>query len=196
MATPANVSTYAPTSWGSGEALKDFTTPSGQVCQIRMISIETLAAEGILDQLDVLTNSVALNVIGPAQGKRPMDHQKKRPTKAEAAALAEAESTKTSADAGIFGGFTVDQIIPLIDTVNRAVCEIVVQPQIQRPVRKDEDGEEHMLGHDERESGIVYTDTIPLNDRMALFQTSFGDIGSLASFRDESDKTVGDVADE
>ena len=182
---------YELTTWG--ESVRDFTTPSGQTCQIRVVSIETLAELGILDQLDVLTNSVSAEIIAPARGKKPQDHQKKAPTKAEIAAAEEA--VKSSEGGGIFGGFTLAQIIPLIDVINRAVCEIVVQPPIQRPVRM-ENGEEVALKTEEREQGIVYTDTIPLNDRTMLFNTSFGDISALASFRDGSNDDVGDVADE
>ena len=191
MATPIK-GAYELTTWG--ETLRDFTTPSGQTCQIRVVSIETLAELGILDQLDVLTNSVAAEIIAPARGRRPQDRQKKQPTKAEIAAAEEA--VKSPEGSGIFGGFTVAQIVPLIDVINRAVCEIVVQPPIERPVRIMDDGEEVALKIEEREKGVVYTDTIPLNDRTVLFNTSFGDISALASFRNGSNDDVGDVADE
>jgi hypothetical protein len=187
-----NNSGYAPTIWGQGESLKDFTTPSGQRCQIRIVSIETLAAEGLLDNFDIITQIMVGEVVQPATGKRPQDRQAKKPTKAEAA---EIEAAETAARDSRVQKLITDpkQLVPMMDMINRVVEHIVVQPVVRRAVLKGADGTERPLV--EREDGVVYVDTIPLEDRMALFATSFEGMSSLTSFRDEAKDAVGDVED-
>lgn len=178
-----NESKYTPSVWGT-RSLRDFKTPSGQLCQIRLVSVETLAADGYLDQLDLLTNKVATDVVAPAQGRRPQDHQKKQPTKAEIAAA--------QSNPKIFGLFDkVADIVPMMAMVNKVVAYIVVQPEIR--IAFHEDGSP--LAHDDREEGVVYADTISMEDRFAIFQTSIGEMGELSTFRKKSKKTVGDVED-
>lgn len=187
-----NSSGYEPTIWGQGESLKDFVTPSGQKCQIRIISIETLAAEGLLDNFDIITQIMVGDVVQPASGKRPMDRQAKKPTKAEAAEAAEqAEAARQERVANMITD--PKQIIPMMDMVNKVVEHIVVQPVVRRPVQVGADGTERPLV--ERQAGVVYVDTIPLGDRMAIFATSFEGMSSLTSFREEAEAAVGDVAD-
>jgi hypothetical protein len=81
----------------------------------------------------------------------------------------------------------------MMDMVNKVVEHIVVQPIVKRAVLKGADGVERPLV--DREEGVVYVDTIPLQDRMAIFATSFEGMSSLTSFRDETEDAVGDVED-
>lgn len=188
-----NESRYAPTVWGAGENFKDFKTPSGQTCQIRIVSIEVLASEGLLDKLDVLTGYMSHAVIAPAQGKRPMDHQKKKPTKAEAA---DAEQAAADAQAAGLAKMMMNpaEFMPVIDMINKVVEYVVIQPTVRRPVEEGVDGVERPIK--KREAGVVYTDVISLEDRLAIFGTSFSGLNDAVPFRDESEAAVGNLEDE
>jgi hypothetical protein len=170
---------YEPTVWAEqAKPLFDLKLPSGQVCQVRRLSIEKLAGMGLLDQMDVLTNLMETSVAVPARGgKKPQDRKPKAMTKAQALA----EENKQVAE--MFSN--PRQLGAMFGMIDKVVAAVVVQPSIALAVDDEE-----------REDGVIYVDTIPMADRMAIFSSAFGDLGDLPSFRDESAENVGDLANE
>jgi hypothetical protein len=60
----------------------------------------------------------------------------------------------------------------------------VVKPALELPPANDED----------RVAGVIYTDTVPFNDKMAIFNKLLGGINKLEQFREGSPADVADVA--
>lgn len=159
---------YAPTTWG-GELLEDVVVPSGQTCQCRRPGMQGLIANGILDKMDTLTAVV---------NDKHISRVKK-------------------------GGVKVDDItsdpaklIDVLNTVDKVVAYVVVQPDIHRPVVIDDDGNERDMEDDERETGVVYTDFIDIEDKMFLFNYAVGGTRDVERFRRESGLAVAGVGPE
>jgi len=189
MPSNGNADQYAPTSWtvSDGSNSFDFTCPSGQMCKLRRLSIEKIAVMGLLDRMDILTNMMNEYVADPAQGKKPQDRKKKALTKAQAKAQEDAENIK--AVSNLFSNPA--ELSAMLGMVDKIVEAVVLAPDVVRPVYVDDDGVEQDL--ETREVGVVYTDMIAMQDRMAIFHTSFGDMGDLPTFREESEDAVGGV---
>jgi hypothetical protein len=180
---------YAPTAWADASPLFDLKLPSGQLCQVRRLSIDRLAAMGLLDQMDVLTNLMETSVAEPARkGKKPQDRRPKALTKAQALSEENRQVAEMFSNPAQLGA--------MFGMVDKIVEAVVVQPALARAVTRDADGNEVPLPDEEREDGVIYVDTIPLADRMMIFSSVFGDLGDLPSFRVESSEALGDLADE
>lgn len=177
-------------SFGNLEATYEFKLDPERhpehVVLLRRVSIENLAAAGILDSMDLLTQKVSTEVISPAQsGRRPQDHKGKKPTKAQ-----EEEAERLRSAGKIFGMFdSVQDIVSVMGMINQAIVRIVAEPAVTMP--PDDDAE--------REDGTVYADMIPLPYRMKIFHNVMGSVDNmddLASFRDDTEENVGDMEDE
>ncbi len=188
--TPQNK--YAPTVWGAVE-LYDFTCPSGQLVQLKKVSLSDLMQAGMLDEMDTLGSLMQSDAIDPAQGKRPSDRQPKKPTKKEAAAAKEAEENaavqELMKNPKQFGAMT--------RLMERMVCVMVVQPAIVSPWMKDEKDEWAKIPAADRTEGVIYSDSVDFQDQMALFGEAMGDkkMGDIAAFRDEANAGVDPVED-
>ena len=69
-------------------------------------------------------------------------------------------------------------------TADRCVTKAVIKPEVQLPP----------ANVDDRVKGVVYTDTIPFADKLAIFNHVFEGIGGMESFREGPTEDVGDVA--
>lgn len=74
-------------------------------------------------------------------------------------------------------------IIGAISTVDKVVVKLVVEPEINLPPKNDDD----------RIEGLVYVDSIDIQDKMFIFQYVLGGTSSLEQFRAESDELMGGV---
>ncbi len=70
------------------------------------------------------------------------------------------------------------------DTVNLVIKAAVIAPKIELPIAEPL-----------RKDGVIYADTVPFTDRMAIFTEVF-DVEGLSSFREETEAGVGHVSDE
>lgn len=171
---------YAPTAWTT-EYLEDVRVPSGQLVQVRRPGLNGLVREGILDDLDTLTGIVDDKHI--KRVKEPADRKKK---------------AKPSDDMDIVSmAKDGEQIKKVMETMDRVTCYIVVQPEVRPAIIVDEEtGEERPILDSERDSGVVYVDTVEIEDKVFLMNYAVGGTRDLERFRQELDGVVGSVEDE
>lgn len=165
--------------WGS--VTFDFTVPSGKTVLMRALEMDELSDLGIIDDIDELSGTVQTEHIDRVN-KKPQDRQKKKPTKAEQE-KAEEEQGKNflKSAAGKRMLSNIHTIIPLV----------VVKPT----VRPHKDNEGNLVPYDNREPGVIYTDQIEFDDKIAIFNKAIPG-KRLKSDREESSEDVGIVADE
>lgn len=173
---------YSATSWAT-TPVHDLKMPSGQLCQVKMLDMEDLVELDIVDQVDEL-GLVVSDHEEAAKGK-PMDRQKKKPTKKEAAAAQDKAAKEVMRDKKRFK--------VMAQVADKVVAHCVLQPKIVLHVTEDADGELIPIPYDERDPSLVYTDAIPFNDKMFIFDDVFEGTEDLKSFRDGSEPVVESV---
>lgn len=94
---------YAPSTWGSDNHF-ELTTPSGQKCLCKPLSIEDLMAMGLLETINALSGIVESEVLPKAKGQPTVN------------------MTKLMADPS--------QLMPVLAMVNRIICAAVVAPEV------------------------------------------------------------------
>jgi hypothetical protein len=179
---------YAVTGWGASSAT-DLPLPSGQLVQVRRVRIEDLIGEGILGSLDLLTADADKH-IKRAQGRRtgvPQDRQKKGGSKDPLAKAVEAKMVDT-----MFGGKT--NFAAVIRLADQIATRCVLKPALALAWFYEEDSDgKRIRGADgvdsvieiaqaDRESGLVYTDQMPLTDKFAIFQWAIEGVTDLKPF--------------
>jgi hypothetical protein len=182
---------YAATAWG-GEHLIDLTMPSGQLAQVRRPGVTGLVKAGLLDSLDSLTGLVKTEHMDRVRTGEPTTE---KITAEDIQALSHDK----------------DRLIAALDLMDRVAEYCVVQPFVQRPVQRDDDGkpilmwrgklnddgsqrmEELPLPDGDRVAGVVYTDIIDGTDKVYLFQFVVGGVHDLEQFRKEFGETLGAV---
>jgi hypothetical protein len=174
-----------PAAWG-GSVFTDLTVPSGGVVQAKRIDLEDIVASGLIDEFDKLSGIVDDKVIKPAQGRRPQDHAPKKPTKAQAAAMAAAEGRAFMRDK--------ESTSALLRMMALMLPQIVLQPTIYASLEQV-DGEWCRIPMEDRIKGRVYVDSIPLADQMFIITWAMEGLNTedLESFREQPDAPVGDV---
>jgi hypothetical protein len=151
-------SKYAPTTWGGGGNVPhDLTVPSGQICLVRRPGLDALMAEGLLGDLDSLTQIVNSAHIERVNGKDTVNAQ---------SMLKDVKS--------------IENVIHL---VNKVVCATVVQPPVFMPPN------DVTL----RKNGVIYADSVDINDKMFIFQYVLGGTADLERFRQQSQDAMGGV---
>lgn len=178
----------APPTWGQSK-YHDLELPSGHTIQVQKVDLQALVAAELVDEFDKLSSTADEKVVQPAKGKRPADRPKKKQTKAEKDA-AEQEAFKKF--------FTKDNIESLTGIMDRLLPQLVVQPKIKQATIKDEAGKWVPLGIEDREEGVIYVDTVPFADQMAIFEFGMSgmDMDGLESFREQPEQAVANVAPE
>jgi hypothetical protein len=163
--------------WGStpaAGATEELTLPSGQTCLARRMTIESVIATGLMDEVDVLTATVDKHTRQVKGGNKVPDGP-----------IIQNSLLKDQAALAAIIGLT-DRLVP----------EIVVSPVIHLHYTITVVGKTKvtkMIAPEDREPGAVYTDQIALDDKMELFNWAMGGLEAFSSFRRESDGDVGTV---
>lgn len=165
---------YKPIMWGQeNPAEVDISVPTGGLCRVRTIGMEGLIRDGILPQVDSLSALVSEKYLSP---------------------MGEIDVNALSSDNA--------EVMSVLDVVDRVVIQVVVEPQVfPIPVAPTDEEGDPILGDDgeplpapDRDpNGIVYVDTIPVEDKMYIFQYVTGGIRDLERFRELSEEVLGGV---
>lgn len=142
------------------------TLPSGQVVKARKIGLQKLIEAGVMSEADSLTQLIGTK------------HFNEKPAEVMQMALANPKA---------FGS--------LVMMIDRALPIIVVEPDVRLHVKIRESGETVLIPVEHRESGMVYTDQIDLQDKIFLLNYAVGDLQQLAPFRGQAGDDVATVAD-
>jgi hypothetical protein len=165
--------------WGSSVAEGTtvfLTTPSGQTCHAERMGLPGLVKAGVLGEADSLTAFVDKKHIKRVRGGKGVeDHDE-----------VNMESILKDPD-------QLGKIIMLVDrTLPLVVKDPIVRKHFVDLDKPDEGGNlTRRIPDDERESGVVYTDQIGLEDKMYLFNWTVGGTADAERF---SDQTAGAVA--
>lgn len=176
---------------GWGEVFTDLALPSGAVCQIRKLQMEDLVTMGIMDQMDSLGLTVQEQHVERVKGtNKPSDRPAKKLTKAEAAAAEEKQLNDLLRDPKKF--------ITMTGLMDKIIVNCVVQPPIcdafHEVMQEDGSMERERIRPEDRDSKRVYTDSIGIDDKTAIFDFSFSGVQKFDAFREGSGEDVGDVA--
>lgn len=157
---------YAPTAWG-GSIEEDFVCPSGQVCLVRKLDVIDLVAEGVLNSVDFLTETVQSKHINAATV-----------TPGQLAEVAAKATDNLAEDPEKFALFS--------EAVNKVVLRVVAKPELQ-PVPAP---------GLPRVNGVVYIDAVRSADKFAIFNfvvSGKRESRAVAQFRSEGNESVGAV---
>jgi len=156
-------------------AVENLTLSSGQVVNAKRVALQDLILAGVVGESDALTNFVQ---------KHHLTSGRAKPDDAMKAAMDDPKQ---------FGNLVmlVDRIMPqvIVEPVVRIHFVDVDNPAKGEPKTKS-------IPVTEREPGVVYTDQIPLQDKIFLMHWGLGDVGQATQFREESSDAVAAVADE
>lgn len=163
--------------WGSQKLEVELECPSGQRCLVKKPDPQQLVEMGIIDKVDVLTKLVDTKHVKRVKGKQSL-------TPAQVDVETISKNPKIAMD-----------IMTLAD---RVVESVVLEPSVKRPVRVIDEGleteREVKLAWSDRVEGQIYTDMIDFMDRMYIFQHAVGGNTDLATFREQLELTVSNVA--
>jgi hypothetical protein len=166
--------------WASTPATgeeEELTTPTGQTCRAKKMSIESMISEGLLVEADAITAMVAKHM----KKVRPGGKQPKKGT--EAVDALDVPSLMKDPKA-------VTEMITMID---RLLPHVVVSPPVRLHYTETKVGkttvrktlsEEDRAEIREQVPGTVFTDQIGLEDKMFLFDWAAGGLGSMLAFRE------------
>lgn len=135
---------YAPKQWQSDRF--EIECPSGQLCLARKLQMEDIVRLGIIDEMDMFTEFAA--TMGEVDGENGDD--------------AAMEVVKDK-----------ERFSKVVEIVDKVVAEVVVEPKLQRPIKKNKRGAETPLPESEYEEGVIYTSFVDFNDRMHIFSSVF-----------------------
>jgi hypothetical protein len=79
--------------------------------------------------------------------------------------------------------------------VDRIVPSIMVDPEVQWHCEVLEDKSTKKIPEKDRKPGVYYTDKLPFEDKMFLFQWASGQVDDPETFRQRPITIVADVAD-
>lgn len=161
---------YAVTGWKrKSDDGFDFTLPSGQVCLIKKLRMETIAELGLMNDLDSFTGAIIPEPSKKAKGKG-------------AKVLTEAEQERETMKAMLKDKESFNRMLV---TVNKVVVACVLEPKVHEAPAPD----------GERDEDLVYTDDIEFEDKMLIFQEVFEGMSSFESFRKGQGDVVGTMAE-
>ena len=171
---------YSAPAWGQS-VFEDFTVPSGGLILVKRLDFQDVIAAGLMDEFDQLSPTVEEKVIGPAKGKRPQDRKTKKLTKAQ-----QAEADRKS---------MVDDMPQLARLMAQILPVIVKKPAISSTYVQDDAGKWVQIEPEDREPGMIYVDSIPLTDQMAILEWAMEGINmsDLKRVREQPVETVGSV---
>jgi hypothetical protein len=179
---------------GDAKAPTEFTLPSGAVCLVKRIEPTDLITSGVLDNLDVLSGLVNEEVVQVAKkGKKPQ---------------------------GLLEGLpSGDALVKMLELADKVTCAVVVAPVVKlAPIPKclhcDWEGTEeeipehgtqgthkrasakyqdHEFVDTPRDPNAIYTDGVPMTDKVAILNFVLGGANALAPFREGPGENVAAV---
>lgn len=170
MPTPKKTNKYAATAW-STEVFIDLEVPSGQLCQVRRPGVEGLVRMGLLDKMDSITSMIDDKHLKRVKGEKVID------------------AKSLMSDPGA--------IVKAMESIDKIVEYVIVQPQVVRPVRVDSDDDgsttEVQLSEDELVPGVLYTSMIDIQDKMFIYQYAVGGSKDLEKFRKSTEQVIGSM---
>jgi len=160
---------------------EELTTPTGQTCRARKMSIEAMIAEGLLVESDAITAQIAKHLQAP-KVKRKV----KGPT-------APKDTTQTVDIPSLLKDKKA--VAEMVKMVDRVIPYIVVSPIVKLHYTEHTVGKTtvtKMVPEEDREAiraetpdkVVVFTDQIGLEDKMFLFDWSAGGLGTMLAFRE------------
>lgn len=170
--------------WGSAvpeDTEQEITTPSGQTCRAKKMTIPSMIEMGILAEGDAITAIVSKHIRKVKGGNGKADG-------------IEVDETAILSDPA-----ALKSIIGLTDKV---MPHVVVSPRVALHYSETTVGKTTVtkrLTDDERaliladHPGTVFTDQIDLEDKMFLFDWAAGGIKAMTSFREGPASDVGSV---
>lgn len=146
--------------------VEEVTTPLGQVCLARKMSIEGMIEAGILADADTLTGIVEKHTRKVRGGKGKPDGKELN----QAAIMRDTSAIKA-----------------LITVIDKAIPHVVASPVVKIHYTETTVGKTTVtkkIPLEDREDGVVYTDQIGFEDKMFLFDWAAGGLVSMMQFRE------------
>lgn len=162
----------------SKEPAIELTLPTGDVCLVRRPGVQGLIRAGVLDSFDQLTGLVKTEHLDRVEGR--------------------AETVTRDEVIGVIKD--PSKLRTILDLTDKVVAYCVLDPQVIRPVKlgwapgEEPDkvkAHEVELPDSERDADTLYTDEVPLENRMFILNFAVGGSSDLESFRDGLGKAVG-----
>lgn len=170
--------------WGTEDKTTFLTLPSGQTVYAKSLGMEEVLAAGLSSEMDILSQFVVKEHLKVPQDHRTKGQQDEPNVDVEA----------IMKDPALFG-----RLIMMID---KLMPEVIAQPPVHLHFEVLEDGKTtRMLTPEDRkrlntEAGVqyIYTDKIPMTDKMFLWQWTTGqETSDPTTFRPGRSDTVESV---
>lgn len=165
--------------WGQSNIGKRtfLTLPSGQTCWAVVLGLQGVLETGVLGEADSLTGFVGKEYVRKVRGAKGKPDGE------------ELDATRLMGNP--------DALYRILKMVDGLIPHIVVDPEVKcHWVKSETDPNDIvMLAPEARRPDGVYTDMIPLDDKMFLFNFAMTAVQDAETFRKESARAVGDVAD-
>jgi hypothetical protein len=177
--------TYGSAAWLEREY--DFQLSKGDWVQLRKMDPMDLIEMGLADKLDLATGRVVGTHIKNAnmtnverikrdRARREANQKGEDPNAAEAEVIADQALGIVAKDPA--------QLLEFRAILDQVVVRFVVQPNMEEPPEKDED----------RIKGHYYTDAVPFNDKVEIFNELMKGVSKADQFREEPGEDLGDMA--
>jgi hypothetical protein len=160
---------YQPRAWGQ-KTIEELALPSGDACLVRRVSPADLLA-GSLQGVNVLGNIITEKIkrattpaTGPGSPGRGL-------SPLDHAEIDQALESLTK------------EPMAIVSVIDQIVLAAVVEPTVQ-PCPEN---------YTERVDGVIYVDSIPFEDKMAIFDWAMKGMNQLKEFREAADTPVGTV---
>lgn len=174
---------YAPKAWSFRDF--DFMLPSGDKCRLRKMDPMLLVESDLMDKLDFATGVVMGTHVKNANRSK-VEMVKTDRAKREARARGKDPDQVDDAVALANLRENPEQLLQFRSVLDEVLLIAVVKPTMHKPPEDD----------DERVDGLFYTDSVPFNDKIAVFNKVMEGVNAVAQFRKGSEAAVGDVAPE
>lgn len=154
----------------SGDVIVKMKVPSGKVCQVKRVTLQTFIAKGMIP------NALLPMVVKATE---------------EAQGITANEIADILKDGEALGS--------MLDMADHVVCECMVKPAVTPNEVRDEIAADEALDDDEKKAKLrshLFADEVELADKMFIFQYCVGGTRDLERFREQSTTALADVADE
>lgn len=155
------------------------TLPSGQTCHAKPVGLQGILETGMLGEADSLTAFVGKEYVRKVRG-----------------AKGRADAEEIDPQLLLRSPKTLQKIMKMVDGLTPHVIvapHVYCHYEVVNPGTAEEDT--RMIPEAERVPGGIYTDVLPLEDKMFLFNFALSGVKDAQSFREGSSAAMGNVAD-